>query len=107
VGCRLWEVVCKVRGEFFNSGKQAVIRLITPLRMSYEESCAKALPFDEMVSGMPDPEMIEDTARIVNEAVKDKIRVNLIINNRAGGNASLIARKIADRLQSQKQQRLF
>ena len=35
--------------------------------------------------------MIEDTAKIVNEAMKDKFQVNLIINNRAGGNAPLIA----------------
>ena len=35
--------------------------------------------------------MIEDTVKIVNEAIKDKIQVNLIINNRAGGNAPLIA----------------
>jgi len=55
--------------------------------MSYEESYAKAFPFDKMVSGMLDPEMIEDTAKIVNEAIKDKIQVNLIINNHAGGNA--------------------
>jgi hypothetical protein len=52
---------------------------------------------------MLDPEMIEDTARIVNEAIKDKTQVNLIINNRAGGNAPLIAQMIADRLQTEKQ----
>jgi len=97
----------KVRGEFFSSGKQAVIRLITPLRMSYEESYAKAFPFDKMIPGMLDPEMIEDTARIVIEAIKDKIQVTLIINNRAGGNGPLIAQKIADRFHSEKQQRLF
>ncbi len=96
----------KVKMEFFNSGKQVVIRLITPLRMSYEESYVKAFPFDKTVSGMLDPEMIEDTVKIVNEAIKDKIQVNLIINNRAGGNAPLIAQKIADRLHSQKQQQL-
>ena len=97
----------KVRTEFFNSGNQVVIRLITPLRMSYEESYAKAFPFDKMVPGMLDPEMIEDTAKIVNEAIKDKVQVNLIINNRAGGNAPLIAQKIADRLHKEKQQSLF
>ena len=75
--------------------------------MSYEESYAKAFPFDRMVSGMPDPEMIEDTVKIVNEAIKEKIQGNLIINNRAGGNAPLIAQKIADRLHSEKQQRLL
>jgi hypothetical protein len=66
--------------------------------MSYQESYTKAFPFDKMVSGMLDLEMIKDTARIVNEATKDKSRVNLIHNNRADGNAPLIAQKIADRL---------
>jgi len=55
--------------------------------MSYEESYAKPFPFDKMASGMLDPEMIEDVALIMNEAIKEKIQVNLIINNRAGGNA--------------------
>jgi len=60
-----------------------------------------------MVPGMLDLEMVGDTAKIVYEAVKDKVQVNLIINNRAGGNAPLIAEKIADRLHKEKQQRLF
>jgi len=97
----------KVKTEFFNSGKQVVIRLVTPLRMSYEESYAKAFPFDKMIPGMLDPEMIEDTVAIVKEAKMEKVRVNLIINNRAGGNAPLIAQKILDRLHKEKQQRLF
>jgi len=46
--------------------------------------------------------MIQDTAQIVNEAVQDKIQVNLIINNRAGGNAPLIAQEIADSFCSEK-----
>ena len=80
---------------------------MTPLEMRYEESYAKAFPFDKMIPGMPDPEMIEDTAKIVNEAVKDKVQVNLIINNRAGGNAPMIAEKIVDRFNKEKQQGLF
>jgi hypothetical protein len=71
--------LAKVKKEFFTSGNQLVIRLITPLRMSYEESYAKAFPFDKMIPGMLDPEMIEDTAKIVNEAIKEEIQVNLII----------------------------
>jgi hypothetical protein len=71
--------------------------------MSYEESYAKAFPFDKIMKGMLDPEMIEDSIKIVNEAIKDKVQVNLIINNRAGGNAPLIAQKIADRLHLEKQ----
>jgi hypothetical protein len=71
------------------------------------ESCQKAFPSDKMVSGILDSEMIGDTAKIVNEAQKDKVQVYLIINNRAGGNAPQIAQKIAERFHSQKQQRLF
>jgi hypothetical protein len=97
----------KVESYNFNSGHQLVIRLITPLRMSYEGSYAKAFPFDKMVPSMLDPEMIEDPAKIVNEAMRDKIQANLIINNRSSGDAPMIARKIADRLNSEKQQRLF
>ena len=47
---------------------------------------------------MLDPESIEDTAKIVNEAIKDKVQVNLIINNRAGGNAPMIAKEVAKKL---------
>ena len=99
--------LAKVRAEFFNAGNQVVIRLMTPLQMSYEESYAKAFPFDKLIPGMLAPEMIEDTARIVNEAIKDRVQVNLIINNRAGGNAPLIAQMIAERLHSEKQQEFF
>ena len=53
------------------------------------------------------PEMIEDTVKILNEAIKDKIQVNLIINNRTGGSAPLIAQKIAGRLHKETQQGLF
>ena len=56
---------------------------------------------------MHDPEMIEDFVKIVNEAIKGKIQVNLNINNRAGGNAPLIAEKIAERMHTEKQQGLF
>jgi len=43
----------------------------------------------------------------VNEEIKGKIQITLIINNRAGGNAPLIAQEIADRLHKERQQRLF
>jgi hypothetical protein len=75
--------------------------------MSYEESYAKAFSFDKMVSGMLDPEMIENPVKIVNEAIEDRIQANLIINNRAGGSAPLIVQKVTDRLYSEKQQRLL
>jgi uncharacterized protein YecE (DUF72 family) len=97
----------KVNKNFFNSGKQVVIRLVTPFQMSYEDSYVKAFPFDKMVDGMLDPEMIEDILPIISEAVEDRYRVNLIINNRAGGNAPLIAQMIANKLHREKQPRML
>ena len=87
----------KVRSEFFNSGKRVVIKLITPPRISYEESYAKAFPFNKLLCGMLDLETIEDTVRTVNEALRDYTQMNRIVNTRAGGNSPLIAQGIADR----------
>ena len=82
--------------RFFNRGKQAVIRLITPLGMRYEEAYAKAFPFDKMVEGMMPGRMVEETVKITREGVRQGVGMNLLINNRAGGNAPLIARRIAE-----------
>jgi uncharacterized protein YecE (DUF72 family) len=56
------------------------------------------MPLRKKSPGPAGSEMIEDTVKIVNEAQKDKVQVNLIINNRAGGNAPLIAEKLVERL---------
>ena len=72
---------------------------MTPLRMSYEYSYAKAFPFDKMVDGMMNAEMIDDTIEIIMEGIRGRKRINLIINDRAGSNAPMIAQQIAKRLQ--------
>ena len=92
----------KTKARFFNSGGDCIIRLMTPLRMSYEDSYAKAFPFNEMVDGMINPEMIDDSIEIIMEGVRRRKRMNLIINNRAGGNAPLIAQQIVERLRADK-----
>jgi uncharacterized protein YecE (DUF72 family) len=82
--------------RFFNSGGQAVIRLMTPLDMRYEDAYEKAFPFDQLIEGMLQPRMIEDTVGLMRTALKRNIQLNLIINNRSGGNAPLVARQIAE-----------
>lgn len=89
----------KTKGKFFNSGGDCMMHLMTPLRMNYEDSYAKAFPFNKMVDGMMNPEMIEDTVKIIIEGIRRSKRMNIIINNRAGGNAPMIAQQIAKRLQ--------
>jgi len=85
----------KTGGKFFNAGGQGVIRLLTPLRMRYEDSYLQAYPFGRLVEGMVQPEMILDTVDLMRQAVNQGVLVNVIINNRPGGNAPLLAEMVA------------
>ena len=89
--------LAKAGGRFFNAGKQCVIRLLTPIGMRYEDSYIQAFPFDKLVEGMLRPEMILETVDIMWQAVNQGMVVNVIINNRAGGNAPLLAQMIAEK----------
>ncbi|RLF53895.1 MAG: DUF72 domain-containing protein [Thermoplasmata archaeon] len=81
--------------RFLNGGRQAVIRLMTPRGMRYEDAYARAHPFNALVDGMMDPRMVDETVEIMETAINEGVQVNVIVNNRAGGNAPLIARQIA------------
>ncbi len=83
--------------KFLSSGKQCIIRLMTPLRMRYEEAYIKAHPFNKLINGMMSSRMIEDTVEIMLAATDQGVHINVIVNNRAGGNAPSIAEKISDR----------
>jgi Protein of unknown function DUF72 len=86
---------------FMNAGGQSILRLLTPRGMRYEDAYAKAHPFDRLVEGMVSPQMIEDTVELMGRAIDQKVRLNVIVNNRAGGNAPLIARQIVSRFLGQ------
>ena len=90
----LLEQFRKGRSSFLNSGRQAVLRLITPLRMRYDETYVKAYPFDKMIDGMMTPQMISESLEIIGAAIDNGAGINVIINNRAGGNAPMIANRI-------------
>ncbi len=84
----------KAGGNFVTAGRQAVIRLMTPIGIRYEDAYARAFPFDRLIDEMIQPGMIPQTARLMWEAVRDGVRLNLIINNRAAGNAPSLAQRI-------------
>jgi hypothetical protein len=65
--------------------------------MRYEEAYASAHPFDRLVEGMAAPQMIEETVGLMKQGIEKKARMNVIVNNRAGGNAPLTARQIVSR----------
>ena len=81
--------------KFMNRGKEGIIRLLTPRGMRYEDAYAKAHPFSSLVDGMMDPQMVDQTVEIMKAAIEDDVRINVVVNNRAGGNAPIIAQKIA------------
>lgn len=83
--------------RFFNSGGQCVVRLMTPRRVRYENAYAMAYPFDQLVNGMLDPQMLEETVQLMHTAIREKIQINIVVNNRSGGNAPQIAKQIAGR----------
>ena len=72
-----------------------MIRLLTPLGMRYDDSYEKAYPFDGLVEDTRQPGMILDMVEIMKTAMERGIVINVIINNRAGGNAPSIAELIA------------
>jgi uncharacterized protein YecE (DUF72 family) len=84
-------------GEFFNSDNQCIIRLMTPRNMRYEDCYKKAFPFDKEIEGMMNSQMVDDSVEITRFAIDQDIHVNITINNRAGGNAPIIAQEIAKR----------
>ena len=81
-------------GNTFTNPDQCIMRLITPLGMRYEEAYSKAFPFDKMVHGMLQDEMVAEATAMMRTAVEKGTTMNVIINNRAGGNAPLIAREV-------------
>jgi uncharacterized protein YecE (DUF72 family) len=85
------------RQRFLNGGNQAIVRLMTPIGMRYEDAYIRAHPFNQLIDGMMNPGMIDETVEIMGTAIQQEVHMNVIINNRAGGNAPLIAQKIAER----------
>ena len=88
---------------FTNRGGDGILRLLTPRGIRYEDAYAKAHPFDRLVEGMATPRMIEDTVGLMEQGIEKKARMNVIVNNRAGGNAPLMARQIVSRFAAREQ----
>jgi uncharacterized protein YecE (DUF72 family) len=82
----------------YSADRRCVIRLLTPRNMRYEEAYRRAFPFQRMVEGMMSPGMVEETVHVTRKVLAKGGAVSVIVNNRAGGNAPLIAREIAGAL---------
>jgi uncharacterized protein YecE (DUF72 family) len=88
----------KAREANFKSNDSLIIRLLTPRGKTYTETYTAAFPFNTMVEGMLHPSTVQETVTIVRATLKDGKWVYLLINNRAGGNAPIIAGEIIEHL---------
>ncbi len=73
-----------------------VLRLLTPLKMTYEAAKQRAAPYDRIVGELP--EMRNQTVELVSAAIVQKIQAYVLVNNRAEGNAPLTIQALIDRL---------
>jgi uncharacterized protein YecE (DUF72 family) len=87
--------VARSGGRWVTAGRVGLVRLMTPIGKRYEEAFAQAHPFDKLVEGMLSPGLVQDTVALMNRATERELDLYLIINNRAGGNAPLIAQEIS------------
>jgi uncharacterized protein YecE (DUF72 family) len=88
--------LAKADHRVFNGGRRRIVRLMTPIGMRYEDAYAKAHPFDKLVDGMLQPQMVRETADLMRLAIDEKIETSILINNRAGGNAPMIAQMVVE-----------
>lgn len=72
-----------------------VLRLLTPLKMSYEQAKKRAEPYTKIIEKLP--EMRRDTVELVRQAVREERRAYVLVNNRAEGNAPMTIQALADR----------
>ncbi|MBF0495026.1 MAG: hypothetical protein HQK58_00395 [Deltaproteobacteria bacterium] len=63
--------------------------------MKYEDAYLKTFPFDKMIDGLLSSRMLDDTAAIMRSAIDQGCHVNVAVNNRAGGNAPIIAQLLS------------
>lgn len=78
-----------------------VLRLLTPLKMSYEAAKKRAEPYDKIVGELP--EMRWDTVDLVKKAILENRRAYVIVNNRSEGNAPLTIQALMKALQDSNQ----
>ncbi|SLM48068.1 conserved protein of unknown function [Nitrospira japonica] len=75
-----------------------VLRLLTPLKMSYEVAKKRAEPYTRIVEELP--EMRRDTVELVKKAVGEKRTAYVLVNNRSEGNAPLTIQALRNALQA-------
>jgi uncharacterized protein YecE (DUF72 family) len=72
----------------------AVLRLLTPLKMSYEAAKKRAEPYNKIVGELPD--MRKEAVVLIKNAIGHNRRAYVLVNNRLEGNAPLTVQALTD-----------
>ena len=75
-----------------------VLRLLTPLRMSYEAAKKRAETYNKIMEELP--AMRKDTVMLVRSAVAEGRWVYALVNNRSEGNAPSTVQALTDLLRA-------
>jgi hypothetical protein len=93
-----WEMA---GGRFTAANREVVLRLLTPLKMRYEDAYVHAHPFDRPVPELSETpgaqRMVDESVALVVRAIEANCAVDVIVNNRAWGNAPALAQTVARR----------
>ncbi len=88
--------------RFSAEDRSVIVRLLTPLRLSYAKAYAQAHPFDKPVDAIVNSQggnnMILDTTALAFQAYRQEAQLHIIANNRAWGNSPALAQAIAYRI---------
>ena len=92
----------RLAGErFASSSGEAVVRLIQPRDMPFNESWELAYPFEGPAAGLSDTRdarrMVDETTALMYRALDAGVTLNVIGNNRAWGNTPDLGRTLAHR----------
>lgn len=111
-----WQYLPPIREQWQKAGQRftaadgtAVARLLSPLKMSFEDAFAQAYPFEAPVEALVTSEetqrMVLDAVALAFQAERQQAVLQLIVNNRAYGNAPELARRIAHRVLDEAERR--
>lgn len=82
-------------GGTFTAGF-AVVRLLTPLGLSYADAVQRSAPYERLVE--PLPRMRAETLDLIRQAVAEQTVMYVLVNNRAEGSAPLTIQALVDAL---------
>ena len=95
-----WTVMPSLADQHQRMGFTApftVLRLLTPLGMSYEAAKKRAEPYTKIVEELP--EMRRETVDLVRKAMAENRPSYVLVNNRSEGNAPMTVQALVDGLQ--------